>query len=264
MMRIDGQTADRLAADDRGLAYGDGVFRTLECLDGRPRLWRWQYERLAADAAALALALPEERLLLDELAAACAGVGRAVAKITLTRGQGPRGYAAREGCRETLIVGAEPWRGYPAEWARDGVAVDWCALRLGLQPRLAGIKHLNRLENVLARTDLQHSDCQEGLLLDSDGRVIEGTASNLFVRRRGQWLTPKLDRCGVSGALRAWVLAQVDVCEACLAPQDVLDADELFLCNSLAGIWPVQRLGAQQWHDYSGARALQSMLAREP
>jgi 4-amino-4-deoxychorismate lyase len=262
MMRINGVDASCLPADDRGLAYGDGVFRTLECCNGVPRLWCWQLARLASDAAALGLALPDEAVLLSELALACDGIERAVAKIVLTRGQGPRGYAIREGCRQTLLVSAESWDGYPPAWAVDGIALAWCTLRLGLQPRLAGIKHLNRLENVLARSDLQGSGCQEGLLLDAEGRVIEGTMSNLFLRRGDEWLTPRLDRCGVAGALRAWVLAQTGAREVFVEPRAVLDADELFVCNSLAGIWPVQCLGTRRWCDFSGARALQALLAQ--
>ena len=263
MMRINGQMADVLSASDRGLAYGDGVFRTLECRQGRPRLWAWQYARLAADAAALGLSVPDEALLRAELEAVCTGIGRAVAKIVLTRGQGPRGYAVRAGAAPTLIVSADPWDGYPDAWSQSGIRLAWCTLRLGLQPRLAGVKHLNRLESVLARTDLADRGCQEGLLLDSDGRVIEGTMSNLFLRRGGEWLTPRLDRCGVAGAVRAWLLERAPAREAYIEPRDVLGADELFVCNSLAGIWPVAHLGTRAWTDFSGARALQEALARQ-
>lgn len=261
MMRINGCNADSLPADDRGLAYGDGVFRTLECLQGQPRLWRWQYARLAADAAALGLALPDETHLRAELALACDGLERAVAKIILTRGRGPRGYAARPGCSQTLIVSADAWHGYPPGHARDGVTLAWCQLRLGLQPRLAGIKHLNRLENVLARSELGDG-CQEGLLLDTEGWVIEGTMSNLFLRRDGQWLTPRLDRCGVAGALRAWAMAQLAAHETRLTPDEVLAADEVFVGNSLAGIWPVARLGARTWQDFTAVRTLQAVLVQ--
>lgn len=259
---MNGVVGGLVSTDDRGLALGDGVFRTLECLHGQPLLWRWQYACLARDAAKLALPLPAAALLATELAQACAGLPRAVAKITLTRGVGPRGYAMPSAATPTRIVAAHAWNGYPPHWAQDGIALDWCPLRLGLQPHLAGIKHLNRLENVLARSALP-DDCQEGLLCDSDGWVVEGTMSNLFVLRDGRWLTPRLDRCGVAGALRDWVLTQLPVEEARLTPQAVQDAPLLFVCNSLAGVWPVARLGARVWRDFDPLRPLQSALAQE-
>ncbi|MBV8047842.1 MAG: aminodeoxychorismate lyase [Paludibacterium sp.] len=262
MMLINGAADDRLEAGDRGLAFGDGVFRTLACVDGAPRLWPWQYACLARDATRLGLPVPGEALLLAELRQACTGLPRAVAKITLTRGSGLRGYAIPADATATRIVAAHAWPGYPEHYAQDGVALTWCTLRLGLQPRLAGIKHLNRLENVLARSDLSDT-CVEGLLCDSDGLVIEGTLSNLFVLRDGQWRTPQLDRCGVAGAMRAWVMARLPVEEARLRPADVTEADLLFVCNSLAGIWPVADLDGRRWRDFQPLRPLQWALAQE-
>jgi 4-amino-4-deoxychorismate lyase len=262
MILVDGAANDRLAVDDRGLAFGDGVFRTLQWRDGRPCLWPWQFACLARDAARLGLAVPDEALLLAELGQACAGLARAVVKITLTRGRGPRGYAIPSRAAATRIVAAHAWSGYPEQHARDGIALTWCALRLGLQPRLAGIKHLNRLENVLARSELDAS-YQEGLLCDSDGTVVEGTLSNLFVLRAGRWQTPLLDRCGVAGALRAWVMARLPVEETRLRPDDLAQSDLLFVCNSLAGIWPVASLDGRHWRDFQPVRPLQAAFAQE-
>ncbi|TDR82828.1 aminodeoxychorismate lyase [Paludibacterium purpuratum] len=262
MMLINGVPADRISADDRGLAFGDGVFRTLQCRDGTPCLWPWQFACLTRDAARLGLPVPDESLLLAELAAACAGLPSAVAKITLTRGSGPRGYAIPAQASATRIVAAHGWTGYPERHARDGVALTWCALRLGLQPRLAGIKHLNRLESVMAKSELPEAFA-EGVLLDSDGTVVEGTLSNVFVLHDGRWQTPLLDRCGVAGALRDWVMSQVPVEQVRLLPQDLLRADLLFVCNSLAGIWPVASLDERRWRDFAPVRPLQAALAQE-
>jgi 4-amino-4-deoxychorismate lyase len=260
MMLVNGLPEGSVPADDRGLAFGDGVFRTLELLNGQPCLWRWHYARLRADAEALQLAVPDDGVLLRELARAGEGQVRSVAKITLTRGSARRGYAMTAGAAGTRIVNADAWSGYPPALAREGVVLALCSLRLGLQPRLAGIKHLNRLENVLARSEWQDPAISEGLLLDSDGHVVEGTMSNLFVLRDGQWQTPRLDRCGVAGALRAWVMEQQPVAEVRLTLASLLSADEVFVCNSLAGIWPVRRLLDRVWSDFSCATALNARL----
>ncbi|MCP9759779.1 aminodeoxychorismate lyase [Aquitalea sp. S1-19] len=269
MVLVNGELADTLSVHDRALAYGDGVYRTLELIDGQPRLWPWQWARLQADCAALALPCPDETELLAELARAAAGLVRAVAKVTISRGQGMRGYAIPVTATGSRVVAVSAWSGYPPACAREGIAVRWCDMRLAIQPRLAGIKHLNRLENVLARSEWQDPALREGLMLDSEGYVVEGTMSNLFVLRGGEVLTPALDRCGVSGALRAWLLDSLPALGYLpkvvrLLPQDVLMADEVFLCNSLIGIWPLARLNERFWDDFALAQRLQARLAREP
>ncbi|OHX13221.1 aminodeoxychorismate lyase [Chromobacterium sphagni] len=251
-MLVNGLPAEVVSARDRGLSYGDGVFRTMQLRDGRPRLWRWQYARLADDAARLSLQLPDEQLLLDELAALGRGHALAVGKITLTRGAGARGYAMAAAGAPTRIVAAAPWQGYPEEQGRDGVHVRWCELKLSLQPRLAGIKHLNRLESVLARSEWDDPAIQEGLLLDQDGWLAEGTMSNVYLLRDRQVLTPRLDRCGVNGAVRDWLTENVsqfglEFIESRLSAADLIDADAVFLSNSLMGLWPVARLGDRVW-----------------
>lgn len=249
-MLINGLPADSIAAADRGLAYGDGIFRTLEVRHGQPLLWVWQWQRLAADCAALRLPCPDEALLLAEIARVAASFERAVAKIVLTRGTGQRGYAMPADASVTRIVSAASWAGYPADRATQGIVLRWCETRLAIQPLLAGIKHLNRLENVFARSEWADPVIAEGLMCDMDGTVVEGTMSNLFIVQAGQLFTPLLDRCGVSGAMRACVLAAarelgLSVQEMRLSVAQVLAADELFVCNSLAGIWPVRQLDGQ-------------------
>ncbi|WP_024303777.1 aminodeoxychorismate lyase [Pseudogulbenkiania sp. MAI-1] len=263
---IDGVPGEQVSALDRGLAYGDGVYRTLELVAGRPRLWRWQWQRLADDCVRLCLPLPDECLVLAELEQAAAGLERAVAKIVLTRGAGRRGYAMPADAVPTRIVSANAWAGYPTELAEQGVTVRLCELRLGLQPRLAGIKHLNRLENVLARSEWSDPAIHEGLLLDSEGYLVEGTMSNLFQLRGGELVTPLLDRSGVAGALRAWVFDNAPalglvVREARLTLDDLDSAEAVFLCNSLIGLWPVVRLDGRTWQIPEILRALAARLA---
>lgn len=267
-MLINGVAASQLSVQDRGLAYGDGIFRTVELLDGCPKLWPWHWQRLAADCAALRLPCPDERLLLQELQIVGAAHARAVAKIMLTRGEGPRGYAMPAVSEPSRIVSASAWAGYPAERAEQGVQLRWCDMRLAIQPRLAGVKHLNRLENVLARSEWQEPGIAEGLMCDTDGFVVEGTMSNLFYVHEGELYTPMLDRCGVAGAMRACVmsLAQrlgVRVNEERISVAQLLLADEVFICNSLAGIWPVIVLQQRQWPVGALTRELQQGVSMQ-
>lgn len=267
---INGQPATQLDASDRGLAYGDGVFRTLRLRDGMPLAWHWQWARLQHDCAALRLPCPSADLLLAELAAVGSDWPDAVAKLILTRGVGPRGYAPPTEGLSTRIIQAGPRQTPPAERYSRGVAVHACALRLGHQPALAGVKHLNRLENVLARAEWRGDEYVEGLLCDSEGWVIEGTMSNLWIWRGRELLTPQLDRCGVSGAVRAWVFDVASslgyqVREWRLRPADVLAADEAMLCNSLIGFWPIARYQQRRWSAFVASEALnRAWTALEP
>jgi 4-amino-4-deoxychorismate lyase len=268
-MLINGVPADSVSALDRGLAYGDGIYRTVELIEGKPRLWKWQWQRLVADAERLFLPLPDEALLLNELATVAQDMARAVGKITLTRGVGQRGYAMPQDSTPTRIVSASAWGGYPVERLQHGVMLRLCQVRLARQPLLAGIKHLNRLENVLARSEWNDPAIHEGLLLDSQGCLVEATMSNLFLLNQNRLLTPRLDQAGVSGALRAWVFEQapavgLKVDEAELELGDLLAAEAAFLTNSLIGIWPVAKLTGQfarQWQDFRVAQRLAAALA---
>jgi 4-amino-4-deoxychorismate lyase len=263
---VDGVACDRIAATDRGLAFGDGVFRTLAVRAGRPLNWAWHLRRLALDCATLGLEAPAEDVLLAELGRAAPG--DAVAKIIVTRGTGTRGYGIARGVRATRLVMAFAAARFPASHAEQGVAVRRCRLALSEQPRLAGAKTLNRLENVLARSEWEDAAIAEGLLADAGGRVIEGTMSNLFVVARGRVATPDLSRCGVVGAQRERVrelLAREGIVCAVedLGWDAVESADELFLTNSLIGIWPVARMQERRWSVGPVARRLQRLLAED-
>jgi 4-amino-4-deoxychorismate lyase len=260
---VDGIVVDRVAATDRGLAFGDGVFRTIAIRSSLPLNWTWHYRRLAADCALLRLELPDERVLLREIAVVAPG--DAVAKVIVTRGESQRGYGIPAQARCVRIVAAFPPPAGDAA-AEKGVRVRRCDLVLSEQPRLAGAKTLNRLENVLARSEWDDTAISEGLLADARGRVVEGTMSNLFVVRDGRVATPDLSRCGVVGAQRERVR---ELLADAGTPVEVADlewraleaADEVFLTNSLIGAWPVVTLGGRTWPVGPVARRVQAMLA---
>ncbi len=256
MMLVNGTPAQTIPADDRGLAYGDGVFRTLRCVNGNPLHWARHYAKLAHDCERLGIVCHSEALLLAETRVAANGFADGVVKITVTRGSGKRGYAPPEHPVLTRIVTAgsfTPSRAAAGEGGGGGgIQVRLCALRLAHQPALAGIKHLNRLENVLARGEWRDPGIREGLLLDCDGNAIGGTMSSLFIVENGALLTPDLSRCGVAGVTRERVIDAAKTlrltCRVEHIPlQRVLDADEFFFVNSLIGLWPVTRLNLRVW-----------------
>ena len=255
---VDGRPGTDVAVLDRGLLYGDGLFETALFVDGVAPLWSRHCARLETDAARLALRAPPRDVLHATAQRACAGLARAAVRITLTRGVGERGYAPPAAAEPTWIVTAAPAPAIPADWYVRGIRVRCCGLRLAAQPRLAGIKHLNRLEQVLARAEWNDPAIAEGLLADTGGNVIGATAANLFVVRGARLFTPALDDCGVAGVARAEVMARRDVTTARLTWDEVMRADEVFLTSSLRGILPVSRIDAQAFATGAVARALQA------
>lgn len=273
-MLINGVLSNQLNAYDRGLQYGDGVFRTLRVVNGKLLHWPRHYRKLQQDCAALSLRCPDVTLLFDELHSLTKHQPEGVAKIIITRGtQQKRGYApvaeVTPTSTTTRILSMAPAPAYPDIFYTHGVKLHLCALRLAHQPRLAGIKHLNRLENVLAAAEWNNTDIPEGLMLDFSGNVIEGTRSNLFIVHQGELRTPDLSHCGVSGVQRERVIelaAKNGV--ACRIEQftlaEVLAADEVFLVNSVIGLWPVRQLLTRTWSQFILSFQIQKWLINAP
>ncbi|MBD3897448.1 aminodeoxychorismate lyase [Halomonas sp. ML-15] len=234
---------EEMPLDDRGLAYGDGLFETVLVRDGEPLLWSEHVARLRRGAERLGFALPDE----DAMGALCrqAPPGLAVLKLIVTRGSGGRGYRPPDSPTPRLRWQLASFTPQPVRW-HEGVRVRHCRLRLGRQPALAGIKHLNRLENVLARGEWQDDAIAEGLLCDSHGQLVEATCMNLFWLRRGRLETPRLAHCGVAGTLREALLSELDIAEVEAGPAALLDAEAAWLGNSLQGVWPLTQLDDPQ------------------
>lgn len=252
MMLIDGVESELVPASDRGLLYGDGLFETIAMLNGVPQLWQAHMQRLLDGCQRLGITPPDAEVLRQEVGRVAAGTKRAVAKIIITRGSGGRGYRPPLPAASRRIVSLHPWPDYPAEWYRDGVRAYLCETPLAINPHLAGVKHLNRLEQVLARGEWDAPDIAEGLMRDTTGVLVEGTMSNLFVVRDATLYTPALEQCGVAGVMRAQVLREAErlgipsrVSRLELA--DLEQADEAFFTNSIIGIWPLQSLGVKEW-----------------
>ena len=248
-MFVNGRAAAMIDALDRGLQYGDGLFETIAVTDGRPRFLDWHFERLADGARRLGFPPPDLDELRTEILEAIAEP-KAVVKLILTRGNGPRGYRPPPDAKPTRIVAAFDWPVFSESAASNGVCVGWCRTRLGRNTSLAGLKHLNRLEQVLARAEWEDGAMDEGLMQDDRGRVIAATQANLFVRLAGQWVTPVLDECGVAGvmrrAFRHWAAERGDaIAERPIAAAELEDATCLILTNALIGAWPVRELAGR-------------------
>jgi 4-amino-4-deoxychorismate lyase len=251
LISVNGELDAAISPLDRGFSYGDGVFETCRYQNGSIPLWQYHRERLLKSAERLKIPL-DERLLLqyrDELLAQVAAqqITDGVLKVTVTRGVGGRGYRLPDAVKPTYCLGIFIGKSLATVQYRNGVSIRICNLRLSQSPALAGMKHLNRLEHILARAEWA-DEFAEGLLLDAQGGVIEATVSNLFAVKDNRLYTPDLASAGVAGVMRRVIMEQFS--PALGLANRVIDmeldfllaADEVFLCNSVYGIWPVTNL----------------------
>ena len=263
---VNGEPGEVIPVSDRGLLYGDGVFETIAIRHGRPQHWQRHMNRLQAGCTRLGIQPFENSLLAAEADSMITGVDEGVLKLIVTRGSGGRGYRVAQTAASSRIMQLHPWPDYPAANAELGVKIRLCETRLGHNPGLAGIKHLNRLEQVLARQEWMDDGIREGLLMDADGNLVEGTMSNLFIVSDGVLITPDLSCCGVAGIIRTIILEQaeqqgIDTRITKVSQQALLQADEVFLSNSLIGIWPVIAMGESRYRKGSITLQLQKLLA---
>ena len=245
---INGSKGAAIHAMDRAVMYGDGVFRTMRMRHGQVKCWPQQYRKLSSDCQALDILCPTQNILEQELRQLALDDPDCVIKIVVSRGEGGRGYSVPKLASPNRVLLSTPAPQYPIEFWNEGIKLHLCEIRLSHQPRLAGIKHLNRLENVLARMEWDDATIPEGLLLDADAWVIEGTMSNIFMRVGQTLSTPDLSACGVAGLQRDRILRHAPALG--LKPEithhtlpALLQADEVFVCNSVIGVWAVQQIG---------------------
>jgi 4-amino-4-deoxychorismate lyase len=257
-MMINGVAGDHIPALDRGLAYGDGLFESIRLVDAVAPLWPRHMRRLVESCARLRMPAPDTAQLWSEVVEVTRGMPHSVVRVTVTRGIGERGYTLPASPRPMRVVAAfAPPRVADSAYTQ-GIRMRVCDIRLAEQPLLAGMKHLNRLEQVLARAEWSDPEIAEGVLCDSHGRVISATMANLFAVVGGVLVTPALDRCGVAGIARAEVLAtypQTQIGELTL--DALLGASEVFLSSSVRGILPVRSLGRRDYEVGEMTRQLQ-------
>ncbi len=264
---VNGRPNGTLSPLERGLHYGDGLFETIACLEGRPRFLKLHLERLETGCARLAIPRPSREELRREILAAAAGAGRAIVKVLLTRGPAAaRGYATTGAEQPTRLTLRYRWEEDDPRLAVEGVRVRTAALRLSESPALAGLKHLNRLEQVLARREWNDAAIGEALMFSSSARLISGVMSNVFLVEAGTLRTPLLDRCGVAGIMRRVVLREaacvgIPAEEAALDAADLARTRELFLTSAVIGLRPVRSLDGRACETGAVTRELQRRLA---
>jgi len=263
---VNGVPGAALSPLDRGLHYGDGLFETIACVGGKPRFLSLHLERLTRGAKRLGLPLPGTVELQREILTLAKQVDRAVIKVLLTRGSAPeRGYGLTGREKSTRITLRYPWEAEDPRLAAEGVRIRTAALRLAENPPLAGIKHLNRLEQVLARREWSDPQIAEALLFSAGGKLVSGVMSNVFLVEGRKLRTPLLDRCGVAGIMRAVVMreaarAGIQTEEAVLGSDDLARAQELFLTSALIGLRPVSHLDGRACIPGAVTRELQQRL----
>jgi 4-amino-4-deoxychorismate lyase len=253
--------AQLAALADRAFQYGDGLFETMRLKNGAVRFLSAHLERLRNGCERLRIPPPQTSELSAEIAQVAAGTDEGVVKVIVSRGRGGRGYRPPTPPTSTRVVALHP---LPAPDSGP-IALRWCDTRVARQPLLAGLKHLNRLEQVLAQAEWSDEAIQEGLTLDTEGELIGGTSSNVFVVRDGALLTPDLRFCGVRGVMRAQVMAcarklGIAVSEEPLWPEDLHSAQEVFVTNAVRGLRPVASLGDLAWSGFTIARRLGTEL----
>lgn len=255
---VNGAPSATVSALDRGLGYGDGLFETIRFVAGVAPLWTRHMARLREGCLRLRMPLPDVETLQREATRVIDGIEHAVVRITLTRGEGERGYAPPRAPVPTRIVAGFDAPSMDGDAYATGLRVRWCETRLATQPLLAGLKHLNRLEQVLARAEWSDPAIGEGLLCDADGQVVSGTMTNVFAVLDGVLVTPALDRCGVAGVARAEILAsRADARVRDMPMAQLAGASEVFLSSSVRGILPVQAVGDTVYVPGPVTRALQ-------
>lgn len=250
------------AADDRGIAYGDGLFETLRVEAGRGVLLAEHLQRLQHGC--LQLGIPFLASWPQRIADALASGKTGILRVQVTRGRGGRGYQSPSVIAPGFALSWHERPQYPAQYTQWGIRVADAPFALASQPALAGIKHSNRLEQVLLRDALAtQPQCQELVVCNQAGEVVEGVFSNLFMIRAGVLLTPPVTQCGVSGVLREALLADapLPVEVATLTPLDLLAADEVFFANSVMGIWPVATYRERAWPVGEYTRQCQAHIA---
>lgn len=262
MFLINGHEQDTLPANDRATQFGDGCFTTARIADGQVCLLAAHIQRLQMACERLLIPFTQWAELQREMSELAVGHSRGVLKVIISRGAGGRGYSGANCLNPTRILSVSAYPAHYDTWRREGVTLALSPVHLGRNPLLAGIKHLNRLEQVLIRTHLEQSNADEALVLDSEGLITECCAANLLWRQGSDVFTPKIDQAGVNGIMRQFCLQHLAhsdfrVVEVHAGVESLLTADEVVICNALMPVVPVRAYGQLQW----SSRELYSFLA---
>ncbi|MHA2937691.1 aminodeoxychorismate lyase [Vibrio sp. RC27] len=250
MVWIDGEIQEQISVFDRSFQYGDGCFTTMAVRSGCIEHWPYHRQRLEQSLDALGIPFSHWSNVekwLDEVLSSCVGV-RSGIKIHISRGTGGRGYSVLGLGSPTVTINTFPYPQHYDQWQQKGITLGLCEQRLGLNPRLAGFKHNNRLEQILLKQELEANGFVDGVVLDLNDHVIETTIANLFWFKQDVLCTPDLHQAGVAGVMRRVVIEHAKamgttVEVSCYKLSDLMSADSIFMTNSLLGMAPIKAIG---------------------
>ncbi|WP_419147922.1 aminodeoxychorismate lyase [Pseudoalteromonas 'SMAR'] len=253
------QQQTQFPANDRGLSYGDGFFTTALIKNGKAQLWPFHRARLLECQQRLGFpALPWQQLE-QQLAEATAGIAQGVIKILITRGVGGRGYQAPERATPVFNLQTFDYPEHYLRWQQQGISLAMSNIKLGLQPLLAGLKTLNRLEQVLVKQDAQQFSEEDVVVANINDHIIEASAANLIFIKQGNIYTPDLSLCGIRGVYLDYLSSQLNIHSQNVNLAELKQADAIYLCNSLMALVPVQRL-QEKTFDIAKTRQLQQQF----
>jgi len=262
---INGDQGDRNSVLDRGLLYGQSVFETIAIVDGTACLVDAHIRRLTRGCEVLGIPLDVD-VLIDEIDSLVKGQKKNVLRVTLSMGAGGRGYLNPHNPKPQRILSLHEYPVHPVTNWQQGIELGIAEIRLAQQPALAGIKHGNRLEQVIARSQWQNN-WQEALLLDNAENVIEATQSNVFIVSGAELLTPTLDLAGVEGVAREYVISNahklgLSIKTMPLSVDHIEAADEVFITNSIIGLWPVKKFKNRMYNTHQTSHKLLNLMIK--
>lgn len=243
-MIIFGKSDNVITVSDRSLQFGDGHFTTIAVRDRKPEFLDAHLNRLLKATERLGIAFADWHSLSDVIQSESELTNFGVLKVIISRGVGGRGYGTVGAEDSSCIVTRHPYPAHYVAWKKTGVSLNLSQIKLGMQPILGGLKHLNRLEQVLIKQQLQATTFDDAVVCDSAGFVVETSASNLFWKNNNYWFTADLSNSGVDGVMRNQVLTyfsenNIPFQIVRVKPKVLLQAEEMFICNSLMHCVPV-------------------------
>lgn len=240
------QPVTNISSQDRGLAYGDGIFTTGKVVNGELELKTQHLKRLQQACIDLKLIAPNFVKLDENIKMVAKNYSLAVLKVIITAGVGGRGYSRAGIEKPTIIISVFDFPAHYTYWQNNGAKIGICKLQLGLNPMLAGIKSLNRLEQVLIRKELDERVEDDLLVTDINKNIVETSCANIFFKINGVWQTPRISMAGIAGLKRAQILSKIDnilIVEMKLT--NLLNIEAMFMCNSVMGVVPITEYNKQ-------------------
>ncbi|MCC2522526.1 aminodeoxychorismate lyase [Vibrio coralliilyticus] len=265
MYSVNGHTTDSISLSDRSFQYGDGCFTTMLVINGRIQHLDKHQERMQSCLNLLGITPPNWREVEDWLEKACIESTRSGLKLHISRGEGGRGYSPTQVTLPNVTISAFNYPAHYEQWQADGICLGVCHKRLGVNPLLAGHKHNNRLEQILLKAEMDQQGFPDGIALDVSGHVIETTMANVYWVKQGVIYTPDLMNAGVAGVMRRVIVERLSSCEHTLSIghytfEELSDAEEVFISNSILGVAPVKSIGTQTFSIGTITKKIQEMV----